>query len=236
MALDCAGRYPNLKLQLADADFCMASFWQVVAEGSPEKLQRLEEMVYRTPTVETFQTLQPERLKLVGQSCEDSVWAAYLAILFNRTAFSGIASSGPIGGVGQKSKWTIDCRYNAQRLVESIRKVSGLLRDRTEVVWAGFDSFLPTLSPLDTLVYLDPPYFEKGDALYPAQMTPQAHEGLARILTQARYPWVLSYDDHPTIQELYRNCLTHPIDARYSIDGVKSAWKKTGELIITSGC
>ena len=54
-----------------------------------------------------------------------------------------------------------------------------------------------------TFVYLDPPYFEKGGQLYKFPMTDEDHARLAWALRGTPAHWVLSYDDHPRIRELY---------------------------------
>jgi DNA adenine methylase len=61
--------------------------------------------------------------------------------------------------------------------------------------------------PARALIYLDPPYYEKGRHLYYDFYEPGDHEKIYRFLTGkfAERCWVISYDNVAHIRELYRN-------------------------------
>jgi site-specific DNA-adenine methylase len=67
-------------------------------------------------------------------------------------------------------------------------------------------------------LFLDPPYFGRGNQLYPQKMTFAQHLELSRLLRNAR-SWVLTLDDNPTIRQLYSWACFHivpdPLSARY---------------------
>ena len=65
-------------------------------------------------------------------------------------------------------------------------------------------------------LYLDPPYFEKGNQLYKFSMSREDHEDLATRLRATPARWVLSYDDHPVIRQLYDWATIHEISVTYS--------------------
>src|SRR5262249_38928824 len=65
-----------------------------------------------------------------------------------------------------------------------------------------FGSLLQRL-PSHAFVYIDPPYYLQGNALYKHGMSEKDHERLAELLRKLRFRWVLSYDDHTRIRELY---------------------------------
>ena len=54
------------------------------------------------------------------------------------------------------------------------------------------------------VAYLDPPYIEKGPELYQFSFTEDDHRRLARVLRRESRPWLLSYDRHPLVDDLYR--------------------------------
>lgn len=60
--------------------------------------------------------------------------------------------------------------------------------------------------PAKTLIYLDPPYYEKGRRLYYDFYEARDHVQIYRLLTKrfAKKRWVISYDDVPPIRDLYR--------------------------------
>lgn len=224
--LEVATKYPKLQLFANDKDRWVYCFWKIVADANRKQLDDLLLLMKAKPTITLFNQLRQTF------DTTDEVACAYRCIFFNRTTFSGIARSGPIGGQGQNSKWTVDCRYNATKLVSKIEACHKLLQGRTTVEDKDIVEY-PYLTKSNRPVYLDPPYYVKGDSLYTVKMTSFDHEKLAGILL-ARDNWVLSYDDCPEIQKLYTSKTTSIVPVRYCINGEKDDWKATGELIITA--
>jgi DNA adenine methylase len=56
----------------------------------------------------------------------------------------------------------------------------------------------------DTLVYLDPPYYQAGRELYLNAYRPDDHALVRDCAFSLRCPWIVSYDDVPQIRKLYR--------------------------------
>lgn len=105
-----------------------------------------------------------------------------------------------------------------------------LLEGRTTVSNKDIIDCLSTHNNLST-IYLDPPYYNKGSALYSEFMVPSEHVRMASIL-QGRRNWVLSYDDCPEIRQLYSLNKIIDLSARYCITGKKDNWESKNELII----
>jgi DNA adenine methylase len=228
VTLDVAIRYPNMKFVATDYDSTIAGFWELIGEGTEDQVQELLTLIAQPPTVELFRALR-ER----GKHCDLTlVERAYHAIFFNRTTFSGIAMAQPIGGYGQKSKWTIDCRYNAPLLQKKVQNLRKLLAGRLTVTCEDAILWLQRI-PAGVPLYLDPPYFVKGDVLYPVKMDEMQHGKLADQLA-TRTNWVMSYDICEEIREKYNFAKLIEIGFRYSINGKKSNWKNTNEFLITS--
>jgi DNA adenine methylase len=221
--LAVASLYPNTPLYANDKDYWMYCFWKVVSDTDRTQLDAMLELVKVQPTIELFR-------KLRGEAPITEVDCAYRAIFFNRTTFSGIARSGPIGGDKQESKWTVDCRYNTTKLVNKIEKCHQLLSGRTQVDNKDITEY-SYLTGCNQPIYLDPPYYVKGDMLYQAKMDDFHHSKMADILSK-RSNWVLSYDDCPEIRNLYKDNQIIDVSARYCIDGKKTDWKGKNELII----
>jgi DNA adenine methylase len=221
--LEVANRYPDIKLYANDKDYWISSFWSVVAGDDSKKLGELLARVEVQPTLDLF-------YKLRGEPPADDVECAYRAIFFNRTTFSGIFNSGPIGGKGQKSKYTIDCRYNVDKIQKKILNCARLLSGRTQVTCLDFSDH-PEFINTDYPVYLDPPYVKAGKALYAVFMDNNEHIHLASLLSKKKN-WILSYDDHELIRSLYKNCDFYDAERNYSINGSKTEWSQKTELII----
>lgn len=223
--LEVAAKYPKINLFANDKDRWVYCFWKVVADTDRTKLDQLLQLMETKPTIQLFNELR----KPFDET--DEVACAYHCIFFNRTTFSGIARSGPIGGQEQKSKYTVDCRYNYKKLKAKIEKCHELLAGRTTV--DNKDILVYSfLRHYNEPVYLDPPYYVKGDMLYTEKMSEFDHEKMASVLKD-RPNWVLSYDDCPEIRQLYTGKNITLLPVRYCIDGEKDDWKQTGELIIT---
>ena len=221
--LHVANQFHNLQLVVNDKDYWMYSFWSVVSSENDEELNQLLELIKTRPTVELFDELRKD-------NSDDKISSAYKAIFFNRTAFSGILDSGPIGGKEQTSKYTIDCRYNIGELTKKIKNCNNLLRGRTTVFNKDFKE-LDVLRDASVVLYLDPPYYVKGDQIYREYMIDKDHRELFDILDK-RQRWVLSYDDCKEIRSIYENKTILDTAARYCINGVKQSWKNKNELII----
>src|SRR3546814_7922585 len=69
-----------------------------------------------------------------------------------------------------------------------------------------------------TLVYLDPPYFEKGRQLYYNYYEEDDHAVIADVLREvdSRFSWVVSYDSVPQIAALYRGFRSIEYSINYS--------------------
>ncbi len=225
VVLEVATKYPDVELLINDKDVWMFSFWDIVCGKHTSQLSDLLLLIDQPATLEQFYKLREAN----DERKPDRLEAAYSAIFFNRTTFSGILKSGPIGGKGQTSKYPVDCRYNAAKIKKKVIAMNKLLAGRTSVDNLDINQYLGAKSK--GLVYLDPPYYIKGSALYTEFMKPAEHIHMAGVLSH-KENWILSYDDCPEVRALYKDNKIIDLAARYCINGKKSAWSKKNELII----
>lgn len=131
----------------------------------------------------------------------------FSTFFLNRTNRSGIIQGGVIGGRQQDGNYKIDARYHKQNLIARIEKVA---RYNTRVSLYNEDAmeFLRSLSPRlprKTLIYLDPPYYVKGEGLYEDHYTHQDHVNVAKFVAKIKkQKWIVSYDNVPEICQLYQ--------------------------------
>lgn len=131
----------------------------------------------------------------------------FATLFLNRTNRSGIINSGgPIGGIKQKGEWKIDARFGRDGLVERIETIAAY-RDR--ITLHNRDAadlladILPEL-PERYFLYLDPPYYVKGQRrLYFNGYEHADHVKIATLMATRRR-WMVSYDDVPAIRKIYR--------------------------------
>ena len=215
-----------------DADAGVGCLWTAAIRW-PEWLK--DRIRGFAPSVEAFYQFRDalRALDTVPPGPEDVVEAGFMKLAVHRMSRSGLGtrSGGPMGGRDQP-KGGIASRWNRERLCREVDDAHALL-SMVEVVGDGCTS-LDSGEVLkdDTepaLVYLDPPYYQKGSLLYQYSFCQDDHERLARLLRESGHRWLLSYDDAPAIRDLYAWANLEAIEVGYSVNGCH----RTKELLIT---
>ena len=136
----------------------------------------------------------------------------FATFFLNRTNHSGILNGGMIGGKRQLGGWLLDARFNREELIRRVQRI-GSFRDRIEVNGIDAATLLGTRRfRANTFIYLDPPYYAKGQQLYFNSYGPKDHAVLRYIIESIRRPWVVSYDDVRDIRLLYRGVRSRSIE------------------------
>ena len=176
------------------------AFWTSVIKHTDELCARIREVPL---SVEEW-----DRQKAIFASPEDSsaLELGVSCFYLNRTNRSGILNGGLIGGRSQQGSWRMDARFNREDLIRRISKIADC-RKRVEVSSEDGVEFLRKRSHSfgeKDLIYVDPPYFEKGRMLYFDAYKPEDHAALADVLSELDGPsWVVSYDNVEAIRTLY---------------------------------
>jgi len=219
------------RVVLADADPLVAAFWQAASYHSDDLIARLRIEPVTLKRWDYWRATEP-----VGV-----VEKAVKALFLNRTSFSGImhAGAGPIGGRAQSGPYRIGCRWSLAETVRSIEWIGALGRSGriVEAVCADWrDTLRDWATDSSVLVYCDPPYVGKGQALYSRAFDDADHQALAEYLIAAPFRWLLTYDDHPLIRRLYGHrpgLGRYLVDHSYSAAGSRSSAARATELVIT---
>lgn len=130
----------------------------------------------------------------------------YALLFLNRTNRSGIINGGMIGGYEQQGKWKIDARFYRNTLIERIEAIAN---KKNHIALYNLDAREFMLScmkglPANTFVYIDPPYYKKGQRLYDNYYEHEDHAEIAKTVAKLRKKWILSYDNEPGISKLYK--------------------------------
>jgi DNA adenine methylase len=130
----------------------------------------------------------------------------FSTFFLNRCNRSGVLTGGVIGGLAQEGTWRIDARFPRNELIQRIELIARHSK-RMTVTNLDAERFMlervPKL-PAQTIVYCDPPYYQRSKRLYLDWYQREDHVRLARLIqSQLRRPWVVSYDGHPDIMRLY---------------------------------
>lgn len=184
-----------------ERDPLIYAFWRMVKERPEELISRMMRSKVTLPAWQRMlplrQTKKPTKSNLAD--------LGYAGLFYNRTCFSGIVGAGPIGGMAQNSPYKIDCRFNKKQLASAIRECSEIM-EKVEIFFADGIKFLKDqclAMPPHSLVYIDPPYVTNGYKLYRYHFDDAQHERLADAVSNLRVPWLMSYDNHQLIRDLY---------------------------------
>jgi DNA adenine methylase len=209
---------------LLERDPLIYAFWWCVCNQFDDFLAAIRAAKV---DLDTWNSLLPLREVDNPQKTEYSLLQLGVAgLFFNRTNFSGVMGAGPIGGLSQKSKYKIDCRFNKDSITASLNALRPLAA-RIKIEFADSLQWLSEnssrLNPQESFVYVDPPYYGQGKKLYRHFFNDEQHKTLAELLTKASYPWLLSYDDAPFVRELYANAKLQPIYLDYRVKSSRLA-------------
>lgn len=133
----------------------------------------------------------------------------FATLFLNRANRSGILKGGVIGGKNQDGPYKIDARFNKDDLSRRIQKIGeyansiSVYNEDALALLKRCNQFLPKRS----LIYLDPPYYVKGQGLYRNFYAHEDHLAIARKLQSRQFnrSWIVSYDDTPEICEMYNS-------------------------------
>lgn len=136
----------------------------------------------------------------------------------NRCNRSGVLSGGVIGGNDQTGNYKMDARFSRNDLIRRIELIA-LFKDSISICHLDAEeyikSYIPKL-PKNCLIYLDPPYYEKGSDLYLNHYKKGDHNRLAQVIQDSiKHNWILSYDGVPEILDFYKYRRNFVYDLQY---------------------
>ena len=212
-------------IHINDLDLAIYHFWKSITEETEDFIR----LVSKTDvTIEEWHK-QKEILK---QDDISPIYRGFSAFFQNRTNRSGILKGGVIGGLQQLGNYKLDCRFNKETLIKRIQKI-GSLSNKIHVYNQDTEKWLleiDNLIPSNSLIYLDPPYYEKGQGLYRNFYNHQDHKSIKEKLIKVKTPWVVSYDNNQNIRDIYQQYRQEEYILNYSA----SKKMKATEVIIYS--
>ncbi|RZM84941.1 DNA methyltransferase [Pseudoalteromonas rubra] len=202
------------QIHINDLDPAVYAFWFACVN----KTEELCKLISDTPV--TIGTWERQRKLLRNEdNSVEPLELAFATFFLNRTNRSGILKAGVIGGRAQAGKWKLDVRFNKEDLIKRIEMIANY-RNRINIY--NFDTVdllntLPQTLPQNTLIYLDPPYYVKGQGLYRNFYEHKDHVEIKNILdTITEIPWIVSYDNAEQISNIYSDYRTKVFDLQYT--------------------
>lgn len=192
-------------VHINDADPAVRDFWLVATKHT----RKLIRMVESEPV--TMDAWNYWRDVMLGKVRAPLMERGFATLFLNRTNRSGILKGGVIGGKAQSGEYKLDARFKPDVLVGRLE----LLAKHSRSIHVYGEDALSLLNrcskilPTRALVYLDPPYYVKGQGLYRNFYSHADHVAIAHLLQSRgfRRPWLVSYDDAPQIRSMYAKSL-----------------------------
>ena len=189
------------RIGLAERDPYVVAFWHTVFFDSDWLCKQVEQVELSLGTWNRMKTTRFRTMRGRALAC----------LFLNRTSFNGAlhCSAGPIGGQRQVGNYALGCRFPRRRLVRRIRTCASLASE-------GGVEFIREADAVDIIrhlrrrrtrnqvfLYLDPPFWSKAKRLYRFSFAEADHARLAKALHDVDFPYLLSYDPAPEIEDLY---------------------------------
>jgi len=230
ITLHCLKEKLVTRAWLNDLDPGIASIWNCALNDSERFVQKIQSY---NPDIADFQRFKDDLTNVPEMYTLSTLERAFRKLVVHQFSYSGLGvkSGGPIGGKtqvdenGDKKKYSFDCRWSPKKIVRDIQDlqtlVSGVSLRHDSCTQLDYRVLLE--DEQEALIYLDPPYYEQGEALYQFYFTEEQHVELSEFLKATPHRWVLSYDNHPRIRELYSWANISDLAIKYSITGANDA-------------
>lgn len=208
-------------IYINDLDKSIYAFWDSVINRTDDFCEWIQNVDVSISNWNKYKEMQNHSYEL------DYFDLAKSTFFLNRTNISGIIKGGVIGGQDQKGKYKIDVRFKKQDLTNRIQKIA---RIKNRITISNLDglAFINKLNKKkeEIFVYLDPPYYLKGAELYMNFCSDKDHRKLSQQVRKMHKTWMVSYDKHDFILNLYakQKMISHRLS--------QSASNRVGEEII----
>lgn len=199
VALDLLYTNHAEQVHINDLDRSIYAFWHSVLYDTDQFCQRINEI--EVTMSEWYRQSEVQKRSDIASLFD----LGFSTFFLNRTNRSGIIKGGVIGGKTQSGTYKLDARFNKPNLIKRIQKIAQY-KNRISIYNLDAEKFikevLPSL-PKSSFLFLDPPYYSKGQALYINFYTHENHASLAKAVKNIPNNWIITYDAEPEIIYLY---------------------------------
>lgn len=220
------------RIIINDKDRSIYAFWYSVLNETERLCQYIEE----TPVTMDTWRMQREIQLAENKNTVDLLSLGFSTFFMNRTNRSGIIKAGVIGGFDQTGSYKIDARYKKEELIGRIRRISAYA-DRIELHnedAVDLISRISKITPQNTIMYLDPPYYKKGRGLYMNYYNDSDHKTIRDVITNVNtIRWIVSYDNSTFIKSLYEDFRSQELYLNYSAN---NNGKGTEVIFFSNNC
>ncbi|MDN8181384.1 DNA adenine methylase [Acinetobacter baumannii] len=199
-------------IHINDLDPAVFNFWKAITEQTDDFLKMISDVEI------TMEEWHKQKYILSCPNLHSQLEHGFAAFFLNRTNRSGILKGGVIGGKKQDGNYKLDARFNKENLSKRIKKI-GEFADHINVYNLDALELLRDVDkrlPDNSLIYLDPPYYIKGQGLYRNFYVHEDHIQICQALKNVKTKWIVSYDNCPEIKNIYHEYRQDDYDLNYS--------------------
>lgn len=195
-----------------DLDKGIYAFWWSLLNRTESFIELIE-----TTKVNMTEWEQQRKISEITNT-ENLLELGFATFFMNRTNRSGITKGGVIGGKRQDGNYKLDARFNKNDLIKRIKKIASY---KENIVLRNIDaiellSSISSYKEREFMLFLDPPYFNKGALLYRDFYALKDHISIAQKVKEMDQPWVMTYDNCDEIRAIYKNIQSREFSFKYS--------------------
>lgn len=201
VALDLLFNNYCQQIHINDLDSAIYNFWFSIIHSTDDFLKKLIDA-----PINVDEWYRQKNI-LINPDDHTKLEHGFAAFYLNRTNHSGILKAGMIGGKEQAGDYKIDARFNKNRLEKLITRIA---REASRIHVYNLDAHdllrqVERILPINSLIYLDPPYYVKGQGLYRNYYVHNNHVQIRDELASLQRKWIVSYDSCNEIKEIYKD-------------------------------
>lgn len=200
-------------IYINDKDRAIYAFWYSI-------INHKDEFVAKISTIPINMDSWFEQKQIFEQHDSNLFELGFATFFLNRTNRSGILKAGVIGGKNQSGKYSISERFHKENLTKRIELIH-TVKDRIYLFNLDVIDFISEVSNVmkqNSVIYLDPPYYNKGKDLYMNHFQHIDHIILKDYIeTLDQYNWIVTYDNTPQINEIYQGIKKKFYNLNYSL-------------------
>ena len=202
-----------------DLDARLITLLRVVQRHPEEFLDCLHRILYSRTNLNDFYE-QPGLTDIEKASrFYFTLKAAFASRVNNKPAFTVSSNGRP-------------SRISGRQVCDFIEQVSERLQG-VYIEQMDFEKLIKLRDTKDAFFYLDPPYYS-FEGCYKCTFDKADHQRLAKSLETVMGKWLLSYNDHEKIRELYQDYKIRQVPVNYSASTKSGKTKKANELLISN--
>ena len=203
-----------------DLNVGVYSFWKAICESTEDFLRLLHDTDIN---METYNRQKLIYSLQMNASPAYSLELGFATFFLNRTNYSGILDSGPIGGYAQKGTYNIGVRFNKIELatkIQNIARFSSKIKIHNKDI-IDFNSRVISHCKR-AFIYYDPPYYIKGENLYTNFLRHDDHQKIHDSISKVKLPWLLTYDNAKEIYDIYSDYKAYKFCLSYTLNSTSN--------------